>query len=977
VCSSDLYSAAGESIGAIGRSGSGTGQLKRPRFVAVADDGRVVVSDSGNNRVQVFRPADADPKIAKAILVAGGGPYPGNHLWDATRMCLNFAYRALAFQGFAKEAIQYLSPDRSLDLDNNGEPDDVDGDATRENFRRAILEWAGDADQLTLYMADHGGSESFRLNDRETLSAGELSAWLDAFQAQIPAEVVVIYDACNAGSFLPALVDGRPRRIAAAGAGADEDAYFITQGAVSFSSFFWTRIFTGASVGAAFEGARAALGGTAPLQEPVMAAGSDMNPMTVFIGNGTALAGSAPVIENLPDERLISGVSQAALWVEATDPDGISRVWGVIRPPDYHRRSSDEPVIDLPTVELMPAGGDRFEGAFDGFTDRGTYTATYYVRDRKGNVSPPESSRISVETPQIRRAVIVAGAGGDPALDEVFFDAAAFACQALAFQGYGDADIRFLSSSGDRAEVDGPATKEALSAALTEWAAEETRDLLLHLVGPGDDGVFGLNADADLSMDVLDGWLDDLQAIIPGPVVVVGDADRSGSWLPLLTPDPGRERFLIAGTPAGAPALFMAGGDLSFSHFFWKGVLNGLTLRRSFGDAAESLAFAGVETAGGPVLDDTGNGIGNESGDGVRAGGYVIGAGIRVSGNDPTVGVAPPDVVLSGDPSFRIYAEDVGGVAPVVRVRAVIRPPGDEASAALVAVPLQAAGEGRYAAVYDGFVGYGDYVVSIYAEDADGNASPAKAFSVRQTLGPDAWEPDDEREGSGVIDLNADGPMIRNFHEGDGADWVRMMGLEGVIYSVAVEYQGPGCRARMEMVDAEGEPVFSRETAADDDVLRHDWECKADGVYFLKLTNMIDKPGEDAGYALRLFRPIGPFAGFLKGRATDAETGDPIVMARIQTDAGASALSRPDGRYLIIQEPGTATVAIEADAYDPETLEGVVVSEGGTTLRDFRLMRYSDPDPAPDPPGEDVDFPAMEPPGDVGGACFIGGALMF
>jgi hypothetical protein len=45
-------------------------------------------------------------------------------------MVANFAYRALVYQGFTKDSIYYLSADTELDLDNNGQADDVDAEPT-------------------------------------------------------------------------------------------------------------------------------------------------------------------------------------------------------------------------------------------------------------------------------------------------------------------------------------------------------------------------------------------------------------------------------------------------------------------------------------------------------------------------------------------------------------------------------------------------------------------------------------------------------------------------------------------------------------------------------------------------------------------------------------------------------------------------------------------------------------------------------
>jgi len=146
----------------------------------------------------------------KAIIVAGGGPYPGNYMWDDTQLVSNHAYRTLLSKGFSHESIYYLTADTTdtyFDVDGNGALNEVDGDATNANLEYAIEAWAADADNLTLYLADHGNVGSFGMNAEENLQASDLDSWLDYLQGRIPSPgtITVIIDACNSGSFLPYL----------------------------------------------------------------------------------------------------------------------------------------------------------------------------------------------------------------------------------------------------------------------------------------------------------------------------------------------------------------------------------------------------------------------------------------------------------------------------------------------------------------------------------------------------------------------------------------------------------------------------------------------------------------------------------------------------------------------------------------------------------------------------------------------------
>jgi len=65
---------------------------------------------------------------------------------------------------------------------------------------------------------------------------------------------------------------------------------------------------------------------------------------------------------------------------------------------------------------------------------------------------------------------------------------------------------------------------------------------------------------------------------------------------------------------------------------------------------------------------------------------------------------------------------------------------------------------------------------------------------------------------------------------------------------------------------------------------------------------------------------------------------------RIKTDGKSSALSFPDGTYLMVHPAGSFTLTAEAVGYSQESVSGVAVSEGGTTIKDFQLSSLDDPD---------------------------------
>jgi hypothetical protein len=746
------FSPDGDFVARFGEFGSNPGQLNYPLGICADGDGTVYVAEGNNDRVQVFGQVDFTEGLTKAIIVAGGGPYDGNNIWNATQMCANFAYRTLTIQGLTKDTIYYLTSDTQLDLDNNGVADDVDADATSANLQQAIEGWASDADSVVLYLVDHGGDGTFRINPTETLSAFDLDTWLDTLQQTISGEMVVIYDACESGSFMSQLTaDSGKTRIVITSTSPGESAYFVTQGSVSFSNFFWTHIFNGSNISEAFSLAQEAIGHSASEQTPLLddngnGVGNDTTDgllaQNTYIGNGTVISGDAPTVGSVSAHQNIIDTSSAPLFADSVaDADGIARVWAVIRPPDYNQGSTETPIDDLPSFDLSPLGSERYEGTYTSFNSPGTYYIALYARDRIGNTSTPQLTTVAVDDPLSRRAIVVAGGSETDALWPAVRLNATTAYEALTSQGYSDDDIYFMSPATISQGVDGLASLSNLEYAVTTWAASNTRDLVIYLVGNGDQDLFEISDTETLEPYQLDSWLDDLQEQIPGKVVLIYDASCSGSFVSSLAPPEGKERIVVTSTQPNESAYFILEGILSFSNFFWSQVATGSSVRDSFVHAAQAIQGAT------PQLDDNGNGVGNETGqDGRLARNYRLGVGIMFASDNPVIGSACPDQTLNGEPGATIWVEGLTTTGQVDRVWAVITPPGynsNQASDAITDLPsieLTHVGNGRYEGIYPGFTSEGDYAVAVYAMDTDGNISLPQETTISQTV--EAGEPE-------------------------------------------------------------------------------------------------------------------------------------------------------------------------------------------------------------------------------------------
>jgi len=330
----------------------------------------------------------------KNALIVAGRKSASDSLWKDTQMCTKYAYLALLSQGYTRERVYFLSPDNT-DIDGDGNLNDIDGTALKKNLENAITGWAAtDTDELLIYMTDHGGKGTFYLNENEMLKAEELDGWLDTLQTQTSARVILIYDACMSGSFIPLLTPpaGKERIIMTSSA-PDEYAWFQNSGKLSFSYQFWGSVFLNAKLYDSFTAAADIMKSeqTAYLDGDGDGVGyipADMDipradkvaAKQIIIGRGRIAAATPPVIGNISEAQTLNGETSAKIQVSKIESlNKIRRVWAVITPPDM-RYAPEDPVTDLPTFELTgPDRDETYQGVWKGFYAQGTYRIAIYA----------------------------------------------------------------------------------------------------------------------------------------------------------------------------------------------------------------------------------------------------------------------------------------------------------------------------------------------------------------------------------------------------------------------------------------------------------------------------------------------------------------------------------------------------------------------------------------------------------------------
>lgn len=728
----------------------------------------------------------------KALIIAGRKS-ADDTLWPATDYLADNAYTTLRYRGFSKENLLYLSPEPEQDVDGNGELDDIDGASTLSEATFAFTAAVTNADNLFVYLVDHGGNSSgngyFRLNASDTITAAQLDAWLDTLQDTYNTKVTVLLDFCYAGSFLDEMsYEGTAPRIVIAACGTNQPSYFVAGGLVSFSSAFFSGIMLGYDVMQCYTLAQNAM---STYQGALLADAKTVAEGT-YIGPTSVASGDVPTIGEVCGNQVLSSETSATLWIGSVSSlYPISQAWCQIVPPGYNP-DPENPVTSLPSLELAyDESSGRYSVTYDEFTTPGTYNIQFYVQDSEGNVSSPRQSYVA-QVGYDDRVILVSGGNTNSAAWPAVEYLSQLAYATLRLRLFATDHIRYLSPAayqdldGDgNNDVSAQSSLSSLQTSIAQWAATNATDrLTVYLIGDGADSAFRLNTSECLTTNALASWINSFQATNPVPVNVILDFSGAGAFVPALentasaTNFPDATRIVLASSAAGGEALFSNGGTVSFSQYFLSGLIAGETLGDSYTAARRAIRRVSGSVRQRAQIDDTMNGIANEKDvDGILAASTYLGSAFVTGADNPEIGsvIGVSALAAAGTP-VKLWVADVAGMNPISNVWCTVTPPGYSGSGNLPMVELAWNGTNRYEAVCSDFVLPGSYTLTFYAQDTVGAISDPVQSEV---ILADAFEPDNTIAQASFYDGQ---PQIHNFHTSSDSDWVRFYLVTNFVY---------------------------------------------------------------------------------------------------------------------------------------------------------------------------------------------------
>ena len=873
--------------------GIAPGQLMMPSSIAMARNGHAIyITDNYLNRIQVYKKTNFTKGITKAI-IASGKRSNNDPLSPKVESVAHQAYECLMNQGINKQYIYYLSSitPSSFDFDNNSLQDDIDDQLNFNTLNYAINEWPFQepkADSLIIYFVDHGSVELFFMNaysENDKLSADTLSIWLDSIQNKQNKynhsihQVILVYDACHSGSFIEKLKTQQDVERIVLSSTITGDAYFINDGDISFSRFFWSNIQKNYSVGQAYEFAKQSMSALKQTTQSYVRLNDNNNIMDLYPGNYHEIENQQSeilggiLIEYIGGNRFKISVNHV---IDDTD---IKHIFAMVKP----ENNADE-IVDIQLVK-------NEYGVYTSIYERNNFKSAFdiivYSEDIDGN------TQLISKSSRRDQALIIAGYSKQSSMSHIIEQSAQNAINAMNNQGIHYEDIYMLSSysvpPGLPENNISTISKANIETLLASKDFQNANDVIVYMIGRGFDSGFILDESKEeyLVPQNLNEYFNAIQSQISGSLIFIYDACQSGSFLTHLTSS---NRMLISSTNIREPAFFSANGDISFSSFFWSFISSGINILEAYkrsDNAIKYISNASKQNQS-PRIDYPEDlkpekiFIGNEK---MTASQEITTTNVITMKSITAIEVTSTVLTQNYDDISRVWAV----VVPVL-TQAMSFDPADICEHNFESIELTRVNNtDQYSGSFHDFSGNGTYDIIVYAINTDGSISEPGKSSI---LFPDTYEYDDTFKTARSILIDKE--QRRNFFPNDDIDCLYFYALKDETYSIKIDETGSNFQPDIQLYKKDEYKQNLYQNGMD-------FICPEDAYYFLKLSNQIQENSDQTEYRIRVHFPTAPDPDkqMVKGTIRDKKANTLLEDIVVKIENGGYAETNRDGSFQI------------------------------------------------------------------------------
>ncbi len=336
-----------------------------------------------------------------SLFIAGGGDVGAN--WDYfnsnTLPSLNHAYSVMSYgRYYGDTRIAYLNPIGFQDWNGDGVDDEiVDIDLITTDTLRATIESLidenNDAFPNVLFFAGHGYSGEIDINGDalDNLSISVLDGWLDSTSLTDHTPLVILFEACFSGGFVPTLADSNRIIISAC----RDDQFADYMDGQCFSTRFWEEIWYGNSLADAFSIASDWSQVFLNAQEPQLDADGNGigNEATDFAIADTIYLGGVyqhgAVLPEIVDAPEFLNTEDGKIEVSIRFNRSMDNAWCVLYPVDY---AGIPEVVELPRINLSRTDNFIYNGTFESIapfsSDQDLEIIVYGVADLYNTIVP-------------------------------------------------------------------------------------------------------------------------------------------------------------------------------------------------------------------------------------------------------------------------------------------------------------------------------------------------------------------------------------------------------------------------------------------------------------------------------------------------------------------------------------------------------------------------------------------------------------